>query len=99
MKTNVRATNWPKRTDAAHNMPRESRKGENVASPRKREARLLSAAERSIAELLERAQRKFSRIDQAHVDTARMNAADRASDKIVDALQTRAVALAKRNAQ
>jgi hypothetical protein len=99
MKTNVKATNWPKRNDAAHNMPRESRKGQNVASPRKREARLMSAAERSIADLLERAQRKFSRIDREHINVAHMNASDRASDKIVDKLQQSAVALAKRNAQ
>lgn len=99
MKTNVKATNWPTRNDAAHNVPRQSRKGENVASPRKKAARLKVAAERSIAELLERAQRKFSRIDHTHVNVALMDAHDRASDKIVDALQTRAVQLAKRNAQ
>ncbi len=48
--------------------------------------------------LLANAQRKFSRITHEHVNVAHMDAADRASDKIVDALQAHAVKLLKQNA-
>lgn len=61
-KTRVKATNWPTRDTARDTMPRNSRKGQNVASPSKREQRLMRAAARSIPELLERAQRDFARM-------------------------------------
>lgn len=62
MKTNVKATNWPTRAEARHNMPRESRKGKNIASKRTYEARRIAAVQRSMDTLLERAQRHFARV-------------------------------------
>ncbi len=98
MPTGVNATNWPTRDKARDTIPRESTKGHNVASRRTYEARNRKATERSMDKLLERATRKFSRIDQTHANVVHMDAHDRASDKIADALHTHAVALLKKNA-
>jgi hypothetical protein len=61
MRTNVKATNWPTRADAAHNVPRESRRGENVASRRTYEDRRKAATARDISKLLALATRHFAR--------------------------------------
>jgi hypothetical protein len=98
-RTNVRATNWPTRSTSLLNSPRESRKGANVAPRRTYEDRRKSAVANKMEALLANAQRKFARIAQTHMNVAHMNAADRASDKIVGALQSRAIEIAKRNAQ
>lgn len=62
MSTNVRATNWPTRSDAAANMPAKSRKGEQKASRRTYDARMLKATENKIEALLQRAERFAARV-------------------------------------
>jgi hypothetical protein len=68
MRTNVRATNWPTRNDAAHNVPRESRKGARVASARTKTARFKRNVEKSIEERLALAQRHFARVAGLRAD-------------------------------
>lgn len=94
MKTNVKATNWPAREVAREITPASSRKGQKVTR-KNYDARRLAAVAGKLDQLLANAQRKFAHLAQAARTDAHCAAADRASDKIVDALHTRAVALLK----
>lgn len=55
------ATNWPTRNEARHTMPRESRKGHNIASRRTYESRRTRAVATKLDDLQARAERYFAR--------------------------------------
>jgi hypothetical protein len=98
MRTNVKATNWPTRADAAHNMPRESRRGENVASRRTYEDRRKAAAARDMDKLLARATRHFAQAHAIAANAAREHELTVHTDHVVAARDAAALDYARRNA-
>ena len=98
MRTNVKATNWPTRADAAHNMPRESRRGENIASRRTYEDRRKAAAARDMDKLLARATRHFAAAATIAANAARDAELRAHTDKVCAARDAAATDYARRNA-
>ena len=60
--TGIKATNWPTLDEAREAMPRESTKGQNTMSRRRRDRRRHYEVDGKLAELKERAERYFRRV-------------------------------------
>lgn len=87
MRTYVKATNWPSRSEAKAAVRANSTKGSRVASKRTYDARMLKATERKIEELKERAERFAARVrcsDALAVVDAERDAATRRIGQTTD---------------
>jgi hypothetical protein len=60
--TGIKATNWPTLDEAREAIERESTKGQNVMSRRRRDRKRHYAVDSQLAELKERAERHFRRV-------------------------------------
>lgn len=98
MRTNVKATNWPTRADAAHNVPRESRRGENIASRRTYEDRRKAAVSRDMSKLLARATRHFATAAAITANAVRDAEVRTHTDRVCAARDAAAAEYAQRNA-
>lgn len=98
MRTNVKATNWPTRADAAHNVPRESRRGEKIASRRTYESRRTAAAARDMSKMLALATHHFAKAHAIAANAARDVELTAHTNRVVAARDAAAVDYARRNA-
>jgi hypothetical protein len=60
--TGIKATNWPTLDEAREAMPRESTKGQNTMSRRRRDRKRHYAVDRQLADMQARAERHFRRV-------------------------------------